>query len=126
MPEKISSTLAWRRRLGFGTMLARRGENCSHFQLVKLWFANTKKGVIATGRVASRVRDNRLIADGDAVFLTFSISLSVTMRHLPVRRNAPLNQILAPADEENAQRTSPLYNRAKRKAHHAYHAQRTS
>ena len=67
--------------------------------------------------VASRVRDNRLIADDDAVFLTFSILLSVTMRHLPVRRNAPLDQILAPADEENKQRTSLLSNRAKRMSH---------
>ena len=63
--------------------------------------------------VASRVRDNRLIADDDAVFLTFSLLLSVTSGHLPVRRNAPLDQILAPADEENAQRRSPLSNRAK-------------
>ena len=83
-----------------------------------------KKVVIATGWVASRIRDNRLIVDDDAVFLTFSILLSVTMRHLPVRRNAPLNQILAPADEENAQRTSPLSNRAtSHHTHHAYHAQ---
>ena len=81
-----------------------------------------EKGVIATGWVASRIRDNRLIADDDAVFLTFSILLSVTMRHLPVRRNAPLDQILAPADEENAQRTPQLSNLAKRTSHHAYNA----
>ena len=72
------------------------------------------------------VRGNRLIADDGAVILTFSILLSVTMRHLPVRRNAPLDQILAPADEENAQRASPLSNPAKRTSQLSNRAKRTS
>ena len=99
---------------------AKSGCNCSHFQLVMLWFANTKKvsSLLGGWPACGWVRDNRLIADDDAVFLTFSLLLSVTSGHLPVRRNAPLDQILAPADEENAQRTSPLSNRAT--SHHTY------